>query len=445
MSSEADMVSVFQAILLNSLNMSLVALLLMVILSALKNRQSPRIRYYSWLIVLIGFLIPVRFTFGKALFHFPGGSSSAPVTAGTISHPVEAASSGISFHTVLCVLFVVYLLGAVGFLAVSFIRFLRWKRTVLRLSRSYAVSDAFLKPIAEEMGVSEARLVLTDAVSSPMMIGLLTPTILLPVRKYDYDELRLIVKHELTHFQHKDLWIKFLLIVCRAIHWFNPLMILFGRSIEKECEYYCDMAVMEVEPKSMRKVYCQSILNTLADQVQRKNSSFRPVLATSFYSPKTGLKHRFSMVLSGKKRTVAGILVLAVLLTAVSGFAISTAATDEEPSKAISEVSETEGADAEVTEAEGTDAEVTVAPLPSESVEGSETEEDTFLEPTESLTYASENEPYTSESAPDDPESATYASESEPWTDETKIFASDASYETYISESYAPTSSVAET
>lgn len=434
MSSEADMVSVFQAILLNSLNMSLVALLLMVILSALKNRQSPRIRYYSWLIVLIGFLIPVRFTFGKALFHFPGGFSSAPVAAGTITHPVEATSSGISFHMVLCILFVVYLLGAVGFLTVSFIRFLRWKRTVLRLSRSYAVSDAFLKPIAEEMGVSEARLVLTDAVSSPMMIGLLTPTILLPVRKYDYDELRLIVKHELTHFQHKDLWIKFLLIVCRAIHWFNPLMILFGRAIEKECEYYCDMAVMEVEPKSMRKVYCQSILNTLADQVQRKNSSFRPVLATSFYSPKTGLKHRFSMVLSGKKRTIAGILVLAVLLTAVSGFAISTAVSEEVPSETETEVSETEGADAEVT----------VAPLPSESVEGSETEDSSILEPTESLTYASENEPHTSESAPDDPESATYASESESWPDETAIFASDASYETFISESYAPTSSLAE-
>jgi len=434
MSSEADMVSVFQSILLNSLNMSLVALLLMVILSALKNRQSPRIRYYSWLIILIGFLIPVRFTFGKALFHFPGGSSSAPVVAGTISHPVEATSSGISFHTVVGILFVVYLLGALSFLAFSFIRFLRWKRTVLRLSRSYAVSDAFLKPIAEEMGVSEARLVLTDAVSSPMMIGLLTPTILLPVRKYDYDELRLIVKHELTHFQHKDLWIKFLLIVCRAIHWFNPLMILFGRAIEKECEYYCDMAVMEVEPKSMRKVYCQSILNTLADQVQRKNSSFRPVLATSFYSPKTGLKHRFSMVLSGKKRTIAGILVLAVLLTAVSGFAISTAVSDEEPSEAETEVPETEGADAEVT----------VAPLPSESVEGSETEDSAILEPTESLTYASENEPHTSESAPDDPESATYASESEPWPDETAIFASDASYETFISESYAPTSSLAE-
>lgn len=83
------------------------------------------------------------------------------------------------------------------------------------------------------------------------------------------------------------------------------------------------MAVMEREPESMRKVYCQSILNTLANQVQRQSSAFRPVLATSFYSPKTGLKHRFSMVLSGKKRMIVGVLVLSVLLTVVSGFAFS--------------------------------------------------------------------------------------------------------------------------
>ena len=317
------MESIFKAILLNSMNMSLVAMLLMVILFVLKNKQSPKIRYYSWLVVLVGFLIPVRFTFGKALIRISDSTASKPVPVGNGTQLVETANHGMTFNTVFLVLFVVYILGVVASLAISFARFLRWKRTVLRLSRSFTQLDDFLEPVAEEMGISEAKILLTEAISSPMMIGLFYPTILLPKRKYGYDELRLILKHELTHFQHRDLWIKLLLIVCRAFHWFNPLMILFGRSIEKECEYYCDMAVMEREPESMRKVYCQSILNTLADQVQRQNSAFRPVLATSFYSPKTGLKHRFSMVLSGKKRMIVGVLVLSVLLTVVSGFAFS--------------------------------------------------------------------------------------------------------------------------
>ena len=93
------MVSVFQAILLNSLNMSLVAMLLMVILFVLKNRQSPKIRYYSWLIVLIGFLIPVRFTFGKALIHFSNSAASEPVSVGTGTHLVEVANPGSMFFS----------------------------------------------------------------------------------------------------------------------------------------------------------------------------------------------------------------------------------------------------------------------------------------------------------------------------------------------------------
>ena len=78
----------------------------------------------------------------------------------------------------------------------------------------------------------------------------------------------------------------------------------------------------ENEPEKMRKVYCNSIVNTLADQVRRNGREMRPVLATSFYSPKSGLKHRFSMVLRGKTRKVIGVLILAGMLTVVSGFVL---------------------------------------------------------------------------------------------------------------------------
>ena len=172
------------------------------------------------------------------------------------------------------------------------------------------------------MEIDQVEIRISDAVSSPMMIGLFKPTILLPIRHYEYDELRLIIKHELTHYLHRDLWFKLLLILCRAVHWFNPFMVLFARSIEQECEYYCDMSVMENEPEKMRKVYCNSIVNTLADQVRRNGREMRPVLATSFYSPKSGLKHRFSMVLRGKTRKVIGVLILAGMLTVVSGFVL---------------------------------------------------------------------------------------------------------------------------
>ena len=314
--------NLFQTIVLNSLNMTLVALLLMIILRALKNIQSPKIRYYSWLIVLLGFLIPVRFSFGYALFHVSNASEAPAVTIGAGTTVIKAAEAGLSWNTIMAILFVIWLLGASAFAAVSFVRFFRWKRTILRLSKPSPYYDAFVSTFAEEMEIGPVEVRISDAVSSPMMIGLFTPTILLPIRHYEYDELRLIIKHELTHYLHRDLWFKLILILCRAVHWFNPFMVLFARSIEQECEYYCDMSVMENEPEKMRKVYCTSIVNTLADQVRRNGREMRPVLATSFYSPKSGLKHRFSMVLRGKTRKVIGVLILAGMLTVVSGFVL---------------------------------------------------------------------------------------------------------------------------
>ena len=326
--------NLFQTIVLNSLNMTLVALLLMIILRALKNIQSPKIRYYSWLIVLLGFLIPVRFSFGYALFHVSNASEAPAVTAGAGTTVIKAAEAGLSWNTIMAILFVIWLLGVSAFAAVSFVRFFRWKRTILRLSKPSPYYDAFVSTFAEEMEIGPVEVRISDAVSSPMMIGLFKPTILLPVRHYEYDELRLIIKHELTHYLHRDLWFKLLLILCRAVHWFNPFMVLFARSIEQECEYYCDMSVMENEPEKMRKVYCNSIVNTLADQVRRNGREMRPVLATSFYSPKSGLKHRFSMVLRGKTRKVIGVLILAGVLTIVSGFVL-----DEKSGKEASGVS----------------------------------------------------------------------------------------------------------
>ena len=314
--------NLFQTIILNSLNMTLVALLLMIILRALKNIQSPKIRYYSWLIVFLGFLIPVRFSFGYTLFHVSNASEAPAVTVGAGTTVIEAAEAGLSWNTIMAILFVIWLLGASAFAAVSFVRFFRWKRTILRLSKPSPYYDAIVSTFAEEMEIGPVEVRISDAVSSPMMIGLFKPTILLPIRHYEYDELRLIIKHELTHYLHRDLWFKLLLILCRAVHWFNPFMVLFARSIEQECEYYCDMSVMENEPEKMRKVYCNSIVNTLADQVRRNGREMRPVLATSFYSPKSGLKHRFSLVLRGKTRKVIGVLILAGMLTVVSGFVL---------------------------------------------------------------------------------------------------------------------------
>lgn len=413
--------NLFQTIILNSLNMTLVALLLMIILRALKNIQSPKIRYYSWMIVILGFLIPVRFSFGYALFHVSNASEAPAVTVGAGTTVIEAAETGFSWNVIMLILFAIWLLGMIVYASVSAIRFFRWKRTILRLSSTSPFYDAYVSTFAEEMEIDQVEVRISDAVSSPMMIGLFKPTILLPIRHYAYDELRLIIKHELTHYLHRDLWFKLLLILCRAVHWFNPFMVLFARSIEQECEYYCDMSVMENEPEKMRKVYCNSIVNTLADQVRRNGREMRPVLATSFYSPKSGLKHRFSMVLRGKTRKVVAVLILAGVLTVVSGSVLGEKRGNKDAgvSSKIHQVDVIESSEEYETNAEWSEQEV---------------EETTYYE--EYTTWVEDEDQVVSSAYAEASDYEPSVSESVMWTGEMETSDETQVAETFISEQY---------
>ena len=80
-----------------------------------------------------------------------------------------------------------------------------------------SISDMMLE-VACTLGIKRrVAIYYSDIITSPMMTGLINPVILLPRREYGYDELRLIIKHELTHYKHNDLWIKLLLTICIPI------------------------------------------------------------------------------------------------------------------------------------------------------------------------------------------------------------------------------------
>ena len=198
-------------------------------------------------------------------------------------------------------------------------------------------------------------------------------------------------------------------------------MVLFARSIEQECEYYCDMSVMENEPEKMRKVYCNSIVNTLADQVRRNGREMRPVLATSFYSPKSGLKHRFSMVLRGKTRKVIGVLILAGMLTVVSGFVLGEKSGKEASgvSRKIHQVDVIESSEEYETNTEWSEQEV---------------EETTYYE--EYTTWVEDDDQVASSAYAEASDYEPSVSESVMWTGEMETSDETQVAETFISEQY---------
>lgn len=309
------------SLLLCSAEMTAVSVLYILVLRQLKKRQSPILRYYAWVVLLLGFLMPVKPSFGRSAI--------------TINEPLQPAVYQVSEQTssravhspeinIWQIILVIWCIGALAYAVLAIIRYDAFLRGIRRLSKpADKRTKRIARSTAEQLGIkARVKVLRVRGIASPMMTGLINPTILLPERELSDSELALIIRHELTHFKHKDLWVRLLFMVCRAVHWFNPVMLMIGRSIDEECEHYCDYSVIKGESVTLKKQYCESILNAASAQSRVKNGTLRPIMTTSFFTPKQGLKHRLFLILSGRKRKYTLVCVLAAALTAVSGSVI---------------------------------------------------------------------------------------------------------------------------
>ena len=295
--------------------MSVVSLIYIGLLRLLKNRQQPVVRYYVWLALLIGFLTPFKPSFG-----------SGAVTISAPEQAVAAVSSESVQSSTFNIWDIVFIIWA-ALVVISLVHFaVRYKifcKSIRRLSKPVDDQAQILaNEIATTMNIwSEVRVLVVKGLASPMMTGLFKPTVLLPEREFSKAELRLVIRHELTHFKHKDLWFKLLVVLCRVVYWFDPIMMLIDRCIDRECEYFCDSSVMKGENAEVRKRYCASILDTVSAQSRQSgNSGLRPVMATNFCVSKKGLKHRLGLILSRRtKKKYFAVCFTAVALTVVSG------------------------------------------------------------------------------------------------------------------------------
>ena len=98
----------------------------------------------------------------------------------------------------------------------------------------------------------------------PMLAGLIHPVLLLPEYVPSDDALRYSMLHELTHFRRRDIWLKTLALAACALHWFNPLMWVMVRLVERDTELACDEAALRALPPQEHRAYGQTILDAVA-------------------------------------------------------------------------------------------------------------------------------------------------------------------------------------
>ena len=339
--------------LLNLLKTSLLgalAILLMLVSKPLwRERYRAKARRWLWLALAAFLLFPVDFSVKDApvqaappqdytLFvgtdkttiqstdHLFGdmaeksGQTSTQVRDSIIARPVtDPAQKTTRYIPVTTILFYGYLAGAAAFLLYEGVSYARFRRTVRRWSSGVTRGDyrALLDETALSLNVAAPKMLICEAVTTPAVTGLFRPTLLLPHERYDVQELRYILRHELCHLKRRDMLLKLVLLAANAMHWFNPVVYLMLRQADEDIELACDSAATDGLDRAERAAYSRTLLAAVQSHVRALPAT------TCFGGTVERLKRRITNVLGAQKKRGLGVVALVLALTLTAGCAVS--------------------------------------------------------------------------------------------------------------------------
>ncbi len=187
-----------------------------------------------------------------------------------------------------------YIIGIILFVFINLVFFIKFK---LNIRKSiYILNDEYseiLNKTKEKLNIHRNILLLeNNNVSSPMLVGIIKPKIILPKKSISIDDLELILTHELIHFKRKDLITKLVLLFINTLNFFNPLIYFLIKDIDKYCEYSCDEKLIKIHNENKEKDYCLAILNSL-----NPNKNTNIYFSTTFACNKNNLKRRLENIM----------------------------------------------------------------------------------------------------------------------------------------------------
>ena len=221
--------------------------------------------------------------------------------------------------TLVYVLLAIWAVGAVGVMVWKIGAHLVFRRRILK--NAVPVTDRQTLHVweieLERAWIRKCRwkLVRSEAVTTPLSIGLFNRTtrVVLPMRDYTQEELSLVLRHEIIHISRGDPASKFFLTFCTAMCWFNPLMWAAMRKSADDFELSCDESVLLDEPQPVRRQYAELLLQTAGDE-----RGFTTCLSATAGA----LRYRLKNIMTPEKKRTGAILVGLVLfvLALCSGY-----------------------------------------------------------------------------------------------------------------------------
>jgi beta-lactamase regulating signal transducer with metallopeptidase domain len=331
-----------QWLLRSSWQAGVLAILILILQFTIGRRLTARWRYNLWLLVLIRLLLPVVPPSPISIHNLltraeaPATPVPTPDSAGALqvetlgvvfpdSPPIELAAPSPKpippppparswLIPTLAILYLTILLLLLSRILFATIKLSLQSRRFKPITNP-AVID-LLNEAKKHLHIRR-NIALLEAsdLSTPALMGLLRPRILLPthiLENFEPAELRLILLHELAHFRRHDIAVNWLATLLQSLHWFNPLIALAFSRLRAERELACDELVLDASEQPQRRQYG----NTMIKLLQAFSPGKALPGAVGILEGKAPLRRRITMIAQFKSRrhlSALPILIIALL------------------------------------------------------------------------------------------------------------------------------------
>lgn len=257
---------------------------------------SPSLKYMLWFLVVLRLVVPATFESG---FHFitlpgeeaavtaPAEADAAAATPGVLSEPAldggtivssvtddPGAKESTTPATVTPEtetlswrqwLLIAWLAGFVLILAVYGILNRRLSRRIHRIGCSPGEkTEQLYQQVKDGMKIrARVPIRLMPDIKSPALTVQLMPKLLLPDRllyRTDQEHMAFAMAHELMHYKRRDHLVCLLIVLLRAIFWFNPVVWIMPRLMRMDMESACDARVVRTMDKAQKLNYVNLLL-----------------------------------------------------------------------------------------------------------------------------------------------------------------------------------------
>ena len=324
-----------------------------------KNRISSKLQYLMWWLLILRLLMPVTPDIG---LHFnlqdmllkQAHQAELPTPAPVLDvAPASVPNTQSSYESVApavqpntdvapsqhvnpakstdwySIVFVVWLLGAIGFLGWLIFVKLRYYESLQHLMAGgprevYELYDRCCK----ELGVKPLPLWIVNKSMSPGIAFFGEPVLLVPLSLCnDESRLRFALLHELTHKKRGDHYMTLLLNILRAVYWFDPVVHFAFSELRSDMESACDSDVLAYIGHEQKRGYLTVILDMFSYDTE-------PILGMSQIRSKRMAKRRMKGAFM-KNRTSPAFRAITLCIALIMSLCCFTTACQSAPEKDI--------------------------------------------------------------------------------------------------------------